>query len=88
MYNGRYIKARISLYNINFYGNKTPRKNKRYTCYSVILLDSIANVDEKYYPQRFLKECNHELKNEKIANTINEELNLNESDDESDNDED
>ena len=31
------------------YGNNIPKENKRYTCLSVILLDSIVNVDEKYY---------------------------------------
>ena len=29
------------------YGNKTPIEGKYYTCFSVILLDSIINVDKK-----------------------------------------
>ena len=45
--------------------------------YSVIL-NSVVNLDKKYYPQIFSKK--------KIMNVINEELNLDKSGDESDND--
>ena len=39
VYHDKYIKAKID-------GNKTPRKNERYTCLSAILLDSIVDIDE------------------------------------------
>ena len=49
------------------------------------LLDSIfVNSNKKYYPQIFLEECKYAIKDNKIINTINEDLKLNESDDESD----
>ena len=32
-----------------FSGNKTPRENECYNYFSVLLLDSIANVDKKCY---------------------------------------
>ena len=51
MYNYEYIKAKISLYNANLYGNKVPKENESCT----LLLDSIVNVDEKYYLQILLK---------------------------------
>ena len=57
-----------------------PKQNKRYTCLSVILLDSIVNVDKKYYLYLFLEECKYAVKKKQIINTINEELNLDESD--------
>ena len=50
---------------------------------SVILLDSVINVDKIYYPQIILEECKYAVKKEKIINTINEELDLDESIDES-----
>ena len=50
-----------------------------------ILLDSIINVDEKYYQQIFLEKCEYIVKKEKTINSINEELNLDKSDSESDN---
>ena len=39
-----------------------PKQNKRYTCLSVILLDSIVNVDKKYYLYLFLEECKYAVK--------------------------
>ena len=54
---------------------------------SVISLVSIfVNSNKEYYLQIFLDECIyiHSIKDRKIINTINEELKLNESDDESD----
>ena len=65
MYNGKYIKTEISLYNMNFYGNKTAIEGKNYTWFSVILLDSLVNADKKYNPQVFLIEWNYAEKKEK-----------------------
>ena len=48
-----------------------PRENECYTCLSVILLDSIIDVDKEYYPQVFLKECKYEEK-KKIMGKIKE----------------
>ena len=76
MYNDKYIKAKINLYNTNFYGNKTPIASECGTCFFVILLDSIVNADKKYHPQIFLKECKYAMKKKKIMNTIDEELEL------------
>ena len=50
---------------------------------SVILLDSVINVDKIYYPKIILEQCKCAVKKEKIINTINEELDLDESIDES-----
>ena len=55
MYTNKNIKAKINLYDTNLYGNKTPIEGKYYPCFSIIWLDSIVNVDKKYYPQTFLK---------------------------------
>ena len=52
---------------------------------SVILLDSVINVDKIYYPKIILEQCKCAVKKEKIINTINEELDLDESIDESNN---
>ena len=55
VYNDKYIRAKINLHVTKFQGNKTPTEGEHYTCFSVILLDSIVNVDKKYYSQIFLK---------------------------------
>ena len=52
-------------------------------CLSVILLDPIfVDSDKEYYPQISLEECKYAIKDRKI-NTINEDLKLNKSNDES-----
>ena len=85
VYNDKYIKTKISLYSINFYDNKMLIEKKRYICLFVILLDSIfANLHKEYYSQIFLKEYKYTVKNKEIMNNINEELELDESDDEYD----
>ena len=88
VYNDKYIKTKIKIYNdrvyTNFQHNKISRDNEYCACLSVILLDSIfVNLNKKYYPQIFLEEYNYAGKNIKIVNIINEDLELSESDDES-----
>ena len=70
MYNDKYIKTKINIYNdkvyTNFQHNKIPKDNEYCACLSVILLDSIfVNSDKEYYPQIFLEECKYAIKNKK-----------------------
>ena len=57
VHNNKYIKIKIKIcnnrINSNFHGNKISQNNECCPCLSVISLDSIANVDEKYYPKYF-----------------------------------
>ena len=55
-----------------------------YTCLSVILLDSIINVNEKYYRQVSLRKCKNAEKKKKIMSKM-KELKSDASDRESDN---
>ena len=82
MYNDKYIKTKIKIYNdkayANFQDNKTPKDNEHWACLSVILLDSIyVNSNNEYYPQIFVEESKYAIKDRKIVNTINEDLKLN-----------
>ena len=50
-------------------------------CLSVILLYSIfVNSYKEYYVHIFLEECKYAIKNKIVINTINEDLELSESD--------
>ena len=56
----KYIKTNINSYNKNFHDFQKLVKNK-YCGHSVLLLESICEVENKYYPQTFLDkffECN------------------------------
>ena len=48
------------------------------------MLDSAIRVNKKYYPQTLLEECKYEIKNSKMENLINNDLDSSSSD-ESDN---
>ena len=43
------------------------------------MLDSIVDVNKKYHPQIFLKECKYVIKKKKIMNRINKKLKSDES---------
>ena len=78
VYNDKYIKTKIKIYNdrvyTNFQHNKIPKDNEYYTCLFVALLDSIfVNSDKEYYPQILLQECIFAVKNKNI-NTTNKDL--------------
>ena len=52
------------------------------------MLDPVAEVKKKYYPQTVLEECKYELKKTKMKNLINDELESSSSDDKSNNESD
>ena len=59
-HNNEYIRTRISSYDENFRDFKKLTKDEYYG-HSVLLLESICEVENKYYPQPFLRkffECN------------------------------
>ena len=41
---------------------------------TLIMLDSVVRVSEKYYPQTLLEECKYEIKKTKLENLINDDL--------------
>ena len=45
----------------------------------------IIKIKKKYYPQILLDECKYEVKNKKVENLINDDLELTSFDNESDN---
>ena len=75
-----------NFHDIDNKNNKLPEKNKPYKCMSLISLDSIIEINKKYYPQTLLQECVCKLINRKVENIITN-INLDsssESDNESD----
>ena len=84
----KYIKVKIKSYedkvNTNFQGKKTLKENSSYKCLSIITLESIIKVNKKYHPQICLDEYKYEVKNKKVENLINDDLELTSSTNESD----
>ena len=71
MYNYKYIKTEIKIYNdrsyTNFQHNKIPKDNKYCECLAVIILDSIfVNLNKEInYPYIFFEECKYAIKDKK-----------------------
>ena len=78
----KYIKTKIKTYKdsitTNFYNKigckKVPKEKIPYECLSIIIIDSVLYVYEKYYPQTFLEECKYMNENIKTKNYIDMEL--------------
>ena len=91
----KYIKTKVKTYkdnkNTNFYNKieckKVPKEKIPHKCLSIIMIDSVLYVYEKYYPQTFLEECKYAKTSVKTNNYIDKELKL-ESDSDSDSDSD
>ena len=60
-YDNKYIKTKIKTYPYiiitNFHNKKMPKEKVPCQCLSIIMLDSVIEPDEEYYPQTFLEEC-------------------------------
>ena len=88
----KYIKSKIEAYKDSITTNfcnkkgskKIPEEKISHKCLSIIILDSILDAYEKYYPQIFLEECKYVKENIKTRNYIDNEL-KSESDSDSDN---
>ena len=70
--------------NTNFQDKEMSKENISWKCLSLVMLDSVK-VKKKYYSQTLLEEFKHEIKETKMENLINDELEASSSDDESDN---
>ena len=74
----KYIKTKIKTYAdiiiTNFHNKKMPKEKVPCKCLSVIILDSVIESDEKYYPQTFLEEYKYVKEKIKFENYIYEEL--------------
>ena len=85
-YDDKYIKTKIKAYTdiiiTNFHNKNIPKESVACKYLSIIMLDSVIELDEKYYHQTFLEEYKYVQKKIKFENYIDEEL-----DSDSDNDE-
>ena len=74
----KYIKTKIKTYAdiliTNFHYKKMPKEKVPCKCLSIIVLDSVIESDEKYYPQIFLEEGKYIQEKIKFENYIDEEL--------------
>ena len=58
-----------------------PKGKASYKCLSMIMLDFVVKVKKNYYTQALLEECKYEIKETKMENLIDDELEASLSDD-------
>ena len=63
-----------------------PKEKAQCKCLSLIMLDSVIETDNKYYPQTFLEDCKYIQEKIKTKNYINDKLEETESDNGNDED--
>ena len=72
--NEKYLETKIKSYmgkiNTNLHSNKIPKENSKFTCLSVVLIDSVFTAGKNYYPQVFLEERKYVVKEKKIPEHI------------------
>ena len=77
-YDDKFTKTKIKTYAdiiiTNFHNKKMPKEKVPCKCLSIIMLDSVIESEEKYYPQTFLEECKYVQEKIKFENYIDEEL--------------
>ena len=80
----KYIKTKIKIYAgsmiTNFHNKKMPKEKAPCKCLSIIMLDSVIKANKKYYPQTLLEECKYIQEKIKTENYIDEDLEKDESD--------
>ena len=80
----KYIKAKIKTYMdnmiTNFDNKKLTKEKSQCKCLSIIMLESVITANEKYCSQTFLEECKYVQEKIKTENYIDEDLEKNESD--------
>ena len=73
-YDDRYIKTKIKTYAdsiiTNFHNKKMPKEKVPCKCLSIIMLDSVIESDEKYYPQTFLENANMYKKRQNLRTIL------------------
>ena len=88
--NDKNTKKKIKIYgdkvNTHFHGKEIPKEKTACKRLSWIMLDSVIRVNKKYYLQTLFVECKNEIKKTKMENLINDDLEPNSFDNETDSD--
>ena len=94
VYEYKYLETKVREYDVviktNFLGNGIPKENMHYSGIACITIDSVIKMNEKYFPQVYLEECNYRMKMPKFidAELKSDSDNSNDSDDDNDDDSD
>ena len=74
VYDEKYIKSKIKIFNGVVRQLGLPKTGTHYTCIASISIDSVMKIEKKNYPQVYAEECKYKIKKRKIPEFIDVEL--------------
>ena len=77
IYNDQYIKTKVKTFKIIktlFDNDKIPEEKIEYECIPCISVDSVLEIEKKYYPQVYLEQCKYKVNERKIKSLIDYDL--------------
>ena len=84
VYNKKYLKTKIKScegkINTNCHNDRIPKEGSECICLSVILTDSVYRTGKNYYPQVFLEECKYVVKENKMPESITDDIEISSDD--------
>ena len=74
VYDKKYIKSKIKIFNGVVRQLGLPKKGAPCTCIASISIDSVMKMEKKNYPQVYSEECKYKTKKRKVPGFIDVEL--------------
>ena len=77
IYDDQYIKTKVQIFKIVktlFSNNIIPEERVECECIPCISVDSVLKIEKKWYPQVYLEQCKYKVKERKIKNLIDYDL--------------
>ena len=77
IYDHQYNKTKVKTFKMVktlFDNDKIPEEKIEHECISCISVDSVLKIETKYYPQVYLEQCKYKIKERKIRNLIDYDL--------------
>ena len=77
IYDDQYIITKVKAFKMVktlFDNDKVPEEKTEYECIPCISVDSVLKIEKNYYLQVYLKQCKYKVKEKKIRNLIDYDL--------------
>ena len=83
IYDEKHVKAKVREFNgvikTNFWGNEVPKEGVHDIYIACITINSVMKIEKKNYPQVYFEVCKNRIKEAKMSEFIDAELESNSS---------
>ena len=76
IYNDQYIKAKVKTFKMvkTSDNDQIPKERVEYECIPCISIDSVLEIEKKWFPQVYLEQCKYKIKERKIKSLTDYDL--------------